>query len=265
MAPRLLRSQNLTQKTVNYLAANARLKKIQVGHVTWKEVEPQYDRDGVMTQMRSSLDVQLQLTDELESKLSKTMEAMQMLESTVMQTKEAMNSNLISKLASLSQNTDEKLQASERKLMQYGTEESAKAAENTAKAVMALFGNSMVNINDKIDALHHKCAEVDKDVADVKVKVSTTSLECCKWDQYAQKLNFECFNELTVAKLEQLEMLHIAYEKENPLTVHANVIQQLRTELYDRLLPSREWIDERIDEFLDHRHELKKPLKKRRG
>jgi len=258
MAPRLLRSQNLTQKAVNYLAANARLRKIQVGHVTWKEVEPQYDRDGVMTQMRRSLDVQLQLTDELEFKLSKTMEAMQMLESTVMQTTEAMNSNLISKLASLSENTDEKLQVSERKLMQYGTEESAKAAENTAKAVMALFGNSMVDIHDKIDAL-------DKDVADVKVKVSTTSLECCKYDQYAQKLNFECFKGFTAARLEQLEMFHIAYEKENPLNVHANVIQQLRTELFDRMLPSREWIDERIDEFLDHRHELKKPLKKRRG
>jgi len=121
-----------------------------------------------------------------------------------------------------------------------------------------LFGNSMVDIHDKIDAL-------DKDVADVKVKVSTTSLECCKYDQYAQKLNFECFKGFTAARLEQLEMFHIAYEKENPLDVHANVIQQLSTELFDRMLPSREWIDERIDEFLDHRHELKKPLKKRRG
>ena len=260
MAPRLLRSQNLTQKTVNYLAANARLRKIQVGHVTWKKVEPQYDRDGVMTQMRSSLDAQLQLTDELESKLSKTMEAMQMLVSTVMQATEAMNSNLTSKLASLSVNTDEKLQVFERKLMQYGSEESAKAAENIAKAVIAFFGNSMVDIHDKIDALHHKCAEVDKVVADVKVKMSTTSLECCKWDY-----NFECFKELTVTKLEQLEMLHIAYEKANPLTAHANVIQQLRTESYDRMLPSREWVDERIDEFLDIWHELKKPMKKRRG
>ena len=105
-----------------------------------------------------------------------------MLVSTVMHAKEAINSNLNSDLASLSVNTDEKLQVFESKLMHYGSEESAKAAENTAKAVIAFFGNSMVDIHDKIDALHHKCAEVDKVVADVKVKMSTTSLECCKWD-----------------------------------------------------------------------------------
>lgn len=246
MAP-FVRTSSVSKKALNYIAANARLrlKSQKLMRNAEQPLEPREELDNLQMRLKISGEKMQLMMDQMTSISENEVLAEQKEDEKI----NSLELHVNDKVDDLKLLVDSKLKEMSEKIATSGTQ--------VVQSLMALIGTSMKDIHDKIDALHHKCAEIDKVVADVKVKVSTTSLECCTWDH-----KFECFKELTVTKLEQLEMLHIAYEKENPLTAHANVIQQLRTELYDRMLPSREWVDERIDEFLEIRHELKKPKKK---
>lgn len=144
----------------------------------------------------------------------------------------------------------------------------SKSGGEIVQSISALIGNSLLDIHGKIDKnvqrvndlqtsthnihgtiddLHHKNAKIEGKIFSLE---ETMEVELAK------------LKEVSLSKIERLEMLHMVGG--DLQSVQANAIQHIREELHERLLPCREWVDERLHFFLDLREEEAKKKGRRR-
>jgi activator of HSP90 ATPase len=272
---------------LNFLAANARIsrkKVMELERAAGAQMKTEMDTTGekknsgiqfaeeglmmslnlkeqlqVMTELNQSIDEKMKCLEELRMQSLALNSRMTMLEektipeitSTVSKFGGEILQSMVNDLQTSTHNMISCSEAELRNEMSVAFDEclakTSKSGGEIVQSISALIGNTVIDIHGTIDDLHHKNAKIEGKIFSLE---ETMEVELAK------------LKEVSLSKIERLEMLHTVGG--DLQSVQANAIQHIREELHERLLPCREWVDERLHFFLDLREEEAKKKGRRR-